>query len=52
VLFGEAHALWQGDAETIEESGLRQVWLGHAAQAHLPMRCGRQNDVLGLSCDF
>ncbi|HMH59793.1 MAG TPA: hypothetical protein VK561_00645, partial [Bradyrhizobium sp.] len=46
---GEAHSLWQDDTETIEESGLCRVWLGHAAQANLTMRCGRQNDVLGLN---
>ena len=49
VLLGEAHSLWQDNTETIEESGLRRVWLGHAAQANLAMRCGRQDDVLGLN---
>jgi hypothetical protein len=49
VLLGQAHSLWQDDTETIEESGLCRVWLGHAAQANLTMRCGRQNDVLGLN---
>jgi hypothetical protein len=49
VLLGEAHALWQGDAETIEESGLCRVWLGYAAQTNLAMRRSRQNDVLGLN---
>ena len=49
VLLGEAHSLWQDDTETIEESGLCRVWLGHAAQTNLAMRCGRQNDVLGLN---
>jgi hypothetical protein len=42
-VLGEAHAFWQDDAETIEESGLRRVWLGHTAQADLAMRCGRQS---------
>ena len=46
---GEAHALWQGDAETIEESGLGGVWLGDSTQANLPVLCGRQDDVLGLN---
>lgn len=49
VVLGEAHAFWQDDAETIEESGLRRVWLGHTAQADVAMRCGRQDDVLGLN---
>jgi len=49
VLLGEAHALWHGDAETLEESGLCRVWLGDAAQANLAMRCGRQDDILGLN---
>jgi hypothetical protein len=49
VLLGEAHSLWQDDAETIEQGGLRRVWLGHTAQANLVMRRGRQNDVLGLN---
>src|ERR1700730_565862 len=44
-----AHLLWQDDSETIEESGLCRVLLGHAAQANLAMHCGRQNDVLGLN---
>ena len=48
-LLGEAHALWQGDAETIEESGLCRIWLGHAAQMNLAMRGSRQDDVLGLN---
>jgi len=48
VLLGEAHSFWQDDAETIEESGLCRVWLGHAAQVNLAVRCGRQDDVLGL----
>ncbi len=53
ILLGEAHSLWQDDAETIEQGGLRRVWLGHAAQANLSVRCGRQDDgqddVLGLN---
>ena len=49
VLLGEAHALWQGNAETVEENGLCRVWLGHTAQANLAVRCGRQDDVLGLN---
>jgi hypothetical protein len=49
VLLGEAHALWQDDAETVEENGLRGVWLGHTAQANLAVRCGRQDDILGLN---
>lgn len=49
MLLGEAHSLWQDNAETIEQGGLRRVWLGHTAQANLAMRCGRQNDVLGLN---
>lgn len=48
-MLGEAHLFWQDDSETIEESGLCRAWLGHAAQAKLAMRCGRQNDVLGLN---
>jgi hypothetical protein len=35
-LLGEAHSLWQDDAETIEQGGLRRVWLGHAAQRTCP----------------
>jgi hypothetical protein len=49
VLLGKAHSLWQNDAETAEQSGLCGVWLGHAPQANLAMRCGRQDDVLGLN---
>ena len=49
ILLGEAHALWQHDAETIEESGLGWVWLVYAAQANLSVRCDRQDDVLGLN---
>ena len=49
VLLGEAHSLWQDDAETIEESGLCRVWLGHTAQANLAMRRSRHDDVLGLN---
>ena len=45
----EAHALWQGNAETVEENGLRRVWLGHTAQAKLTMRRNWQDDVLGLN---
>src|SRR6266404_8402262 len=53
VVLGEAHALWQGDAETVEESGLCRVWLSHAAQANLAVRCRRQDDVVGLNAlDF
>src|SRR6202045_2861328 len=48
-MLGEAHSLWQDDTETIEESGLCRVWLGHATQTNLAMRCGWQNDVLGLN---
>jgi hypothetical protein len=40
VLLGEAHALWQDEAETIEKSGLCRVWLGYAAQTKVAMRCG------------
>ena len=49
ILLGQAHALWQRDAEAIEESGLGWVWLGYATQANLSVRCGRQDDVLGLN---
>jgi len=49
VVLGEAHALWQDDAETVEENGLRRVWLGHTTQANLAVRGGRQDDVLGLN---
>jgi len=49
ALLGEAHALWQGNAEPIEENGLSRVWLSHTAQAHLAMRRGWQDDVLGLN---
>ena len=44
----EAHALWQHDAEAIEERGLRGIRLGDTAQANLAMRRGRQHDVVGL----
>ena len=49
IVLGEAHARWQGDAETIKESGLCRVWLGHAAQTNLSVRRSRQNDVLRLN---
>ena len=49
VVLGEAHVLWQGNAETLEESGLCRVWPGDAAQAKLAMGCGRQDDILGLN---
>src|SRR5258708_4817087 len=49
LVLGEAHWLGQDDAEAIEKSSLRGVWLGYAAQANLAVRCGRQDDVLGLN---
>src|SRR5712691_10236695 len=44
-----AHALGQDDAEAVEECGLGGVWLGHAAQADLAVRCGRQHDIVRLN---
>ena len=48
-MLGEAHALGQDDTKTIEKRGLGRVWLGHAAQTNLAVRCGWQDDVLGLN---
>jgi hypothetical protein len=48
-VFGEAHALWQDDAEAVEERGLSGIGLGDASQANLAVRCGRQDDVVGLN---
>jgi len=30
-MFGEAHALWQNNAEAVDERGPGGIWLGHAA---------------------
>ena len=48
LVLGEAHALGQDDTEAVEQSGLGGIWLGHAAQTNLAVRCGRQDDILGL----
>ena len=48
LVFWEAHALGQDDAEAVEERGLGGVGLGDATQADLAVRCGRQDDVVGL----
>jgi len=48
-MLSETHALWQGNAETVEENGLCRVWLGHTAQANLAMRRSWQDDVVGLN---
>jgi hypothetical protein len=45
---GDAHALWQGDAEAIEQRGLGDIGLRDAAQPDLTERGGRQHDVVGL----
>jgi hypothetical protein len=37
LVFGEAHALWQDDGETVEECGLDGIGLGDAAQADLAL---------------
>ena len=48
-LFGEAYALWQDDAEAVEKRGLSEIGLGDAAQTNLPMRGGRQHNVVRLN---
>jgi hypothetical protein len=45
---GDAHSLWQGDAETIKQSGLGGVWPSDAAQVDLAVCCGWQDDIVGL----
>ena len=52
-MFGEAHALWQDDAEAIEECGLGGIGLGDAAQPDLIVGSCRQHDVVRLnSCEL
>ena len=48
LVFGEPHAFWQDEAETVEESGLCGVGLSDAAQADLTMGGGRQDHVMRL----
>jgi len=48
LLFGEAHAFGQDDAETVEQGGLGGVGLGDAAQPDLDVGDGRQHHVVGL----
>src|SRR5260221_10310273 len=45
LMFGEADALRQDDAEAVEESGLCGVWLGDATQAGLGGGGGWQHDI-------
>jgi hypothetical protein len=42
------HALWQNNAEAIEESGLSGIGLGHAAQTDMSVRCSRQHHIVRL----
>ena len=51
LVIGRAHALGQDDAEAVEKRRLGGVGLGDAAQSDLPVRCGRQDDVVGLDAD-
>jgi hypothetical protein len=46
-LFRQTHALWQDDAQTIDECGLGGVRLGDAAQVKVAVCCGWQDDVVG-----
>ena len=48
-VFGKAHALGQDNAEAVEEGGLGNVGLRHAAQADLAVCCGRQHDIVRLN---
>jgi hypothetical protein len=48
-VFGEAHSLWQDDAEAVEECGLGGIGLGDAAQADLTMGGGWQHDIVRLN---
>lgn len=48
LVFGEAHTLWQDDAEAVEESGLCGIGLGDATQADLAV-CGWQHDIIRLN---
>ena len=48
LVIWNAHALGQADAEAVEERGLGGVGLGDATQSDLAVRCGRQDDVVGL----
>ena len=48
VAFWGAHAFGQDEAEAVEKRGLSGVGLGDAAQSDLAVRCGRQDDVVGL----
>ena len=48
-VFGETHALGQDDAEAVEKCGLSGIGLGDAAKTNLPVRCGRQHDIVRLN---
>ena len=53
LLFREAHALGQDDAEAVKECGLGWFGLGDATQANLDVCCGWQHNVMGLNaCEF
>src|SRR4029079_8502551 len=49
LAFGEPHARGQDDAETVEKGGLSRIGLCDASQTDLPVRGGRQHNVVRLN---